>query len=202
MRERLLSRLSKRSDHMLYSLKKVSDRYLTRDTKIFIIEYLLNVIAECVRANFRTPFIEKKEELLIHLSELKLGRNIASKDRVSSQQQFEQMQNILQYMLREIRNMPESYGGSRVVIKHHLTLIRYAHALAQRDLLVKQARQDLEENKKARALERYRFALSIIEKNGSIVSSKREKARLQKMIQDVEMLLFDKNSDDIAIKRQ
>ena len=73
-------------------------------------------------------------------------------------------------------------------------MIRYAHALAYRDLLVRQARLDLDNDKKNRALEKYRIALSVMEKNSSVSSSKREMARLQSMIQEVEKVLFSKNS--------
>jgi hypothetical protein len=97
-------------------------------------------------------------------------------------------------LLQGIRNMPESYGAGRVIIRHHIVLIRYAHALAHRDLLVRQARQDLDNDKKNRALEKYRLALSVMEKNESVSSSKREVVRLQNMIQDVENVLFSKKS--------
>lgn len=194
LREKLLSRLSNRSDHLFYCLQIISDRYLARDTKAFIIEYLLSVISQLTRAHYQSEFVSKQGDLVRILTDLKLGQGVTVKDRVSSQEQLDQIQNALQFMLREMRNMSESYGASRVIIRHHIVLIRYAHALAYRDLLVRQARQDLDYDKKNRALEKYRLALSVIEKNSSVSSSKREMVRLQKMIQEVESVLFSKNS--------
>lgn len=194
LREKLLSRLSSRSDHLFHSLQIISDRYLARDTKIFIVEYLLSVITQLTRANCKSQFVSKQADLVKILTELRLGQQIKVKDRVSSQEQLDQIQNALKFMLREMRNMSENYGLSRVTIRHHILSIRYAHALAYRDLLVRQARQDLDCDKKNRALEKYRIALSVIEKNSSVSSSKREIVRLQKMIQEVESVLFSKNS--------
>lgn len=194
LREKLLSRLSNRSEHLFHSLQIISDRYLARDTKVFLVEYLLSVIAQLAKANYKSKFVSKQVDLVEMLTELKLGQGITVKNRVSSQEQLDQVQNALQFMLREMRNMRESYGASRVIIRHHIVLIRYAHALAYRDLLVRQARQDLDYDKKNRALEKYRLALSVVEKNSSVSSSKREIVRLQKMIQEVESVLFSKNS--------
>jgi hypothetical protein len=194
LKKKLLSRLSNRSDRLLYSLEMISDRYMARDTKIFLIEYLLSVITQLVTSNYKSEFVSKQADLLRLLTELKLGRQVTAKDRVVSQEQLDQIQNSLQFMLRELRSMGESYGASRVIIRHHIVLIRYAHALAYRDLLVRQARLDLDNDKKNRALEKYRIALSVMEKNASVSSSKREMARLQSMIQEVEKVLFSKNN--------
>ncbi|RBP83610.1 hypothetical protein EBI01_07705 [Marinomonas rhizomae] len=194
LREKLLSRLSNRSDSLFHSLQIISDRYLTRDSKIFILEYLLSVIAQLNRANYQSEFVSKQADLVKILAELKLGQQTTVKDRVSSQEQLDEIQNALQFMLREIRNMSEGYGVSRAIIRHHIVLVRYAHSLAYRDLLVRQARQDFDNDKKNRALEKYRMALSVIEKNGSVGGSKREVVRLQSMIQEVEKALFSKNN--------
>ncbi|SHG24391.1 hypothetical protein SAMN02745753_03551 [Marinomonas polaris DSM 16579] len=194
LKKKLLSRLSNRSDRLLYSLEMISDRYMARDTKIFLIEYLLSVITQLVTSNYKSEFVSKQADLLRLLTELKLGRQVTAKDRVVSQEQLDQIQNSLQFMLRELRSMGESYGASRVIIRHHIVLIRYAHALAYRDLLVRQARLDLDNDRKNRALEKYRIALSVMEKNASVSSSKREMARLQSMIQEVEKVLFSKNN--------
>lgn len=194
LKAKLLSRLSNRSERLLYSLEMISDRYLARDSKVFIIEYLISVIAQLVRANHQSNFVSKQADLVRMLTELKLGQQVAVKDRVATQEQLDQTHNALQYLLQGIRNMPESYGAGRVIIRHHIVLIRYAHALAHRDLLVRQARQDLDNDKKNRALEKYRLALSVMEKNESVSSSKREVVRLQNMIQDVENVLFSKKS--------
>jgi len=193
LREKRLSHLSHRSERLLYSLETVSDRYLAKETKVFVIEYLLSVVEQLVKANYQSNFVAKQVELTQLLSKVKLGQKASIiKDRVTSQEQLEQTHQALQFMLREMRNMTENYGVSRIITRHHIVLLRYAHALAHRDLLVRQARQDLDNDKKSRALEKYRLALSILEKNVSLSSSKKEIARLQNMIQDVEKVLFAK----------
>jgi hypothetical protein len=201
LKEKLLSRLSNRSERLFYSLEMISDRYLARDTKVFIIEYLLSAIAQLVRANHQSKFVSKQADLVRMLTELKLGQQVAVKDRVVTQEQLDQIQNALQFILRELRSIGESYGASRAILRHHIVLIRYAHALAYRDLLVRQARQDLDNDKKSRALEKYRIALSVMEKNASESNSKREIVRLQNMIQDVENVLFSKkNKAELKLK--
>ncbi|MDE8603643.1 hypothetical protein M3I01_012140 [Marinomonas sp. RSW2] len=192
LRERLLSRLSSRSERLLYSLEMISDRYLTKETNVFFLEYLLYVIGQLKNANYQSKFVSKQGFLVDCLTELKSGRQQVTRDRVGSQEQFDQVCDALQYILREMRNIPENRVVSRVIVKHHIVLVRYAHALAYRDLLVKQAGLDLENDKKGLALEKYRIALSSIEKNRSVSSSKREIVRLQNMIQDVEKVLFSK----------
>jgi hypothetical protein len=192
LRERLLSRLSSRSERLLYSLEMISDRYLTKETKVFFLEYLLYVIGQLKNANYQSRFVSKQAFLVQILTELKSGREKMAKERVGNQEQFDQVHGALQYMLREMRNIPENRVVSRVVVKHHIVLVRYAHAIAYRDLLVKQAGLDLENDKKGQALEKYRIALSLIEKNRSVSRSKREIVRLQGMIQDVEKVLFSK----------
>lgn len=194
LREKQLSSLSNRSDRLLYALETVSDRYLAKETKVFIIEYLLSAIEQLITANFQSSFVTKKTYLIRLLTEVKLGKNVMVKDRVASQQQLEQIQNALQVMLRELRHLTEHYGVSRTIIRHHIVLIRYAHALAHRDLLVRQARLDLDNDKKGRALEKYRVALSVIEKNAAVSGAQREAVRLRNMIQDVEKLLFAKRN--------
>ncbi len=201
LREKQLSSLSNRSDRLLYALETVSDRYLAKETKVFIIEYLLSAIDQLVKANYQSSFVTKKTYLVRLLTEVKLGKNVIIKDRVATQQQLEQIQNALQVVLRELRYLREHYGVSGTIIRHHIVLIRYAHALAHRDLLVRQARQDLDNDKKNRALEKYRIALSVIEKNDSVSGAKKEAIRLQNMIQDVEKVLFAKsNKAESAIK--
>jgi hypothetical protein len=201
LREKQLSSLSNRSDRLLYALETVSDRYLAKETKVFIIEYLLSAIDQLVKANYQSSFVTKKTYLVRLQTEVKLGKNVIIKDRVATQQQLEQIQNALQVMLRELRYLREHYGVSGTIIRHHIVLIRYAHALAHRDLLVRQARQDLDNDKKNRALEKYRIALSVIEKNDSVSGAKKEAIRLQNMIQDVEKVLFAKsNKAESAIK--
>ncbi|WP_421854798.1 hypothetical protein [Marinomonas sp.] len=199
LREKLFSRLSNRSDRLFYSLEMVSDRYLTRDTKIFVIEHLLSVIEQLVRANYRSEFVSKQTDLTRLLNELKSGQRVVSKDRVATQEHLDHTHNAILYILKEMKNMPERNGASRAIIRHHVLLIRYAHALAYRDLLVRQARDDLDNEKKNRALEKYRMALSVIEKNSSVSSSRREVLRLQNMIQDVENVLFGKK-DETGLK--
>lgn len=199
-KEKLFLRLSKRGDNLLNALEKVSDRYLTRDTKTFILEHLISVITELMKANYESSFVSRKEELVRTTTELSLGQQVTSKDMVSSQEQLDQTNEALEYLLKEVRMMPDSFGVSRSAVRHHLLLIRYAHALAFRDLLVRQARQDLDNDRKSQALEKYRDALALIEKNGSVASSKREKARLQKMIKDVEALLFKKDSAESSVE--
>lgn len=192
LREKLLSRLSSRSERLLYSLEMISDRYLTKETKVFFLEYLLYVIGQLKKANYQSKFVSKQAFLVHLLTELKSGRLQVARERVGSQEQFDQVCGALKYILREMRNIPENRVVSRVIVKHHIVLVRYAHALAYRDLLVKQAGLDLDNDKKGQALEKYRIALSLIENNRSVSSSKREVVRLQSMIQDVEKVLFSK----------
>ncbi|MCW4629547.1 hypothetical protein [Marinomonas rhodophyticola] len=194
LREKQLASLSNRSDRLLYALETLSDRYLAKETKVFILEYLLSAIEQLITANFQSSFVTKKTYLIRLLTEVKLGKSVMVKDRVASQQQLEQIQNALQVMLRELRHLTEQYGVSRTIIRHHIVLIRYAHALAHRDLLVRQARHDLDNDKKGRALEKYRAALSVIEKNATVSGAQREAVRLRNMIQDVEKVLFAKRN--------
>ncbi|MBR7888315.1 hypothetical protein J9B83_05100 [Marinomonas sp. A79] len=202
-REKLFSRLSKRGDNILNALDKVSDRYLTRDTKIFILDHLISVISvisELIKANYESSFVLRKEELVRMATELSLGQQVTSKDMVANQEQLDQTNEALEYLLKEVRIMPDNFGVSRSVVRHHLLLIRYANALVYRDLLVRQARQDLDNDRKSQALEKYRDALALIEKNGSVASSKREKVRLKKMIKDVETLLFKKEPSESRVE--
>lgn len=192
LKEKLLSRLSKRSERLLYSLEMVSDRYLTAETNVFFFEYLLDVVGQLTNANFQSSFVLKKAYLEHTLSDFKSKQHILSKDRVGNQEQLDQIHGALQCILREVRNIPENYGASRAIIRHHIALARYAHALAYHDLLVKQASMDMDNNKKGQALEKYRIALSIMEKNASVAQSKREMTRLKSKIQDVESVLFAK----------
>ena len=60
LREKQLSSLSNRSDRLLYALETVSDRYLAKETKVFIIEYLLSAIEQLITANFQSSFVTKK----------------------------------------------------------------------------------------------------------------------------------------------
>ncbi|MCB5160826.1 hypothetical protein [Marinomonas algarum] len=196
LKEKILARLSSRSEHLLYSIEMVSDRYLIKETKIFIFEHLVSVLSGLVRAGHQSEFVTKKEELVRMATELRLGQMPETKDRVSNQEQFDHMGKALSYLIKEIRVMPENFGTSRALVRHHLLLLRYANALAYRDLLVHQAKQDLDNDRKSQALEKLRDALAIIEKNGSVELSKKEKARLQMMIKDVESRLFTKDSSE------
>ncbi|NVK73568.1 MAG: hypothetical protein HWE24_08820 [Oceanospirillaceae bacterium] len=197
LRDKLFSRLSKRSNRLFSSLGIIPDRYLPRDTKVFLVEYLLSVIEQLMGANYQSDFVSNKDQLTRLLTDLKQGRVVTSKDRVTTQEQLEQTHDAILYLLKEMRNMLDRHGAGRSIIKHHIVLMRYSHALAYRDLLVRQARDDLDNDKKNRALEKYRAALSVIEKNSSVNSSKREVARLQNMIQDVENILFARKDKQV-----
>ncbi len=74
LREKLLSRLSSRSERLLYSLEMISDRYLTKETKVFFLEYLLYVIGQLKNANYQSRFVSKQAFLVQILTELKSGR--------------------------------------------------------------------------------------------------------------------------------
>jgi len=196
LRKRLLERLSSRGEKMLHAFSMLSDRYFLKETKLFLIEYLLSVIQQLKRAGINTEFTYEQYNLTKLYSEIASGKNVSEKRRVSSQVEFEQTQGALQFILKELRSLLDGNSMSRVMIRHHIGLVRFTYSLAYRDHLVSQAKQDLEHERRSRALEKYRLALTVMDKHSTLGLARKESSRLQNMILDVEEALLDKKEEN------
>ncbi|AEF54006.1 hypothetical protein Mar181_0957 [Marinomonas posidonica IVIA-Po-181] len=195
LRKRQLGRLSSRGEKMLRTFSMLSDRYFLKETKLFLIEYLLSVIQQLKQAGINTEFIHEQYNLTKLYTEITSGKNVSDKRRVNSQVEFEQTQSTLQFLIKELRSLLDGNSMSRVMIRHHIGLVRFSYSLAYRDHLVGQAKQDLEHEHKSRALEKYRLALAVMEKHSVVGLARKEASRLQNMILDVEDALLEKKEE-------
>lgn len=196
LKKQRLTYLSRRSEQVFHALDVISDRYLAKDIKVFMIEYLLFIIKQLEKANYTSDFLAKHADIMHWLTEINATeKNSAVKkhaagQRVTTPEQLNQTHNALKCLRQETRYMAKTYGVSQVIIGQHLVQIRYAYALAYRDLLVYQARLDLDNDKKAQALEKYRTALSVMEQNDSVSGAKKEIVQLRGRINKIEQILF------------
>lgn len=196
LKRRILERLSNRGEKLLHAFSMLTERYFLRETKLFLIEYLLSVIQRLKQAGMHTEFTYQQYNLTRLYAEISSSKYVAEKRRVSSQVEFDQTQGALQYILKELRNLLELNYTSRVMIRHHIGLMRFTHSLAYRDLLVFQAKQDLEHERRSRAIEKYRLALAVMDKHSTIDLARKESSRLQNMILDVEEELLVKTKSE------
>ncbi|RNF52918.1 hypothetical protein EBI00_02090 [Marinomonas hwangdonensis] len=200
LKKQRLTYLSRRSEQVFHALDVISDRYLAKDTKVFMIEYLLFIIKQLENANYTSDFLVKHADIMHWLTDINATKKnasvkkYASEQKVNTPEQLNQTHNALKCLLQETRYMAKTYGVSQVAIGQHLVNLRYAYALAYRDLLVYQARLDLDNDKKAQALEKYRTALSVMEQNDSVNGAKKEIMQLQSRIHKIEQILFPNKS--------
>lgn len=193
-----LEYLSRRAEQVFFTLDVISDRYLVKDTKLFMIEYLLFIIKQLEKANYTSEFLAKHADIMHWLTDIhsdnKSSSHVKAKintnAKVATQEQLNQTRKALQCLLKETRHMSKTYGVSQIIIGQHIVELRYAYALAYRDLLVHQARLDLDNDKKAQALEKYRTALSVMEQNDSVSGARKEIAQLRGRILKIEQILF------------
>ena len=203
LKRQRLTYLARRSEQVFQALDVISDRYLSKDTKVFMIEYLLFIIKQLENANYTSDFLAKHADIMHWLTDITdinatkkstTAKKYAADKKVNTPEQLNQTHNALKCLRQETRHMAKTYGVSQVAIGQHLVNIRYAYALAYRDLLVYQARLDLDSDKKAQALEKYRTALSVMEQNDSVSGAKKEIKQLQGRINKIEQLLFPNKS--------
>lgn len=184
--------LIKRCHRIERLLNVVPDRYLPLTTKLVLVEYLVTSIGLIQKHGEDRELVVHLPQYLQLLAELKLGQQATLKDRVHTANQLAQVHSALQSLPLLLRGLVGSKVLDRATAKEQTAQVRYGYFLAHHDLLVKEARLDLDIDKKARALEKLRLALAEMEKVSAYTASESVIKRLNHAIKQVEDELFGK----------
>lgn len=187
--------LSRRCYRVMSILGILTDRYLTVQTKLLLVEYVLSVIPEVTSITRDQELVVRQLELKELRDELQMGEQATINDKVTTDVQLARVQSALQALPSLIKGLAINKVVDKATAKHHVELVRYANSLAHYDLLVRQADFDLDADKKARALEKLRTALAEMERVASISDSRREMTRLKNQIKVVEKALFSSKEE-------
>ncbi|WP_377369047.1 hypothetical protein [Rhodanobacter aciditrophus] len=186
--------LVKRCHRIDRLLNIVPDRYLPLITKTVLMEYMVSSVSLIKKHREERELVGALPHYLQSLSELKAGQQATLKDRVQTSQQLELIQNALQSLPLLLRGLVGKSVLDKATAKEQAAQIRFGYFLAHHDLLVREARLDLDIDKKARALEKLRLALAEMEKVAAYTASEPVIKRLNKAIKQVESELFGKKA--------
>ncbi|MBJ7536689.1 hypothetical protein [Marinomonas transparens] len=189
-KQKMLATLLNRSNRLLDIFQTVSGRYLPGSVKKVLVEYAFSITTQLVKDHYDARAELNHAGLVEVFDNLKLGEKGEVKMRIASQEELTSTQNTLQYLSRMLKKLAENRVIDNGSAKYHMGLLRYTHSLAYCDVLVNQAAQDLDLDKKSRALEKYRTALVALERVSSGGYAQKEIAHLKVMIDDVEKKLF------------
>ena len=173
-------------------LNILSDRYLPLLTKTILMEYLIASINTIDRYNADKELPSYLPRYLEWLQELQQGQQVSIKDTVQTPSQLTHVQASLQTVPLLLKGLVNSKVIDSATAKEQVTTIRFAYYLAHHDLLLQDAEICLEDDKKARALEKMRLALCEMEKVTSSSHAEPVIAQLSRRIEQVEYELFGK----------
>lgn len=194
LKRKATEQLMNRCYRILSIFDVLTDRYLPHQTKLLLAEYLLAIIPKLASEKYGKELSDRLPELIEMHKELKSERPLADNSRVESKEQLSKVQNALQRLPVLLKGFALNGITDRQTAKQEVELIRYSCCLAHHDLLVHQADADLDMDKKARALEKYRIALAEMERVISVGSADSDIKRLTMTIESVEKSLFIQRS--------
>ncbi|TDO99471.1 hypothetical protein [Marinomonas balearica] len=188
---RLLKRCLKIDD----LLSVLADRYIPLSTKMMLVDYVIASMEKVKSLPNAFPLTEKHEEYVGLRSELMRAEQATKNEKVAVQAEFVRVQGALRVLLTLVKAFSANRMIDKASAKQQMSMIRYGYQLAHCDLLVKEAQEDLDLEKNARALEKYRTALSEMESVSFIPESNRVINTLKNRIQMVEGILFKKKQN-------
>ncbi|MBM6549546.1 hypothetical protein [Marinomonas ostreistagni] len=187
-----LQALTARCYKIIDLLNLLSDRYLSLMTKTVLIEYLIASIHTIERHGSDRELASYLPQYLQWLAELKDGTQASLNDKVQTHLQLTQVQAGLQVVPLLLRGLVTSKVIDQATAKEEVSNTRFAFCLAHHDLLLKEAEVSLDDDKKARALEKMRLALAEMEKVVNLSWSEPYIEALQIRIKSIEAELFGK----------
>lgn len=173
-------------------LNILPDRYLPLLTKTLLVEYLvasMNTIARFKADNELPSYLPRYLEWLQELQE---GQQVSSKDKVQTAAQLTQVQAALQAVPVLLKGLVHNKVMDSATAKEQVASIRYSYCLAHHDLLLQEAQLCLDDDKRARALEKMRLALTEMEKVASSPHAEPVITQLSSRIAQIEQELFGK----------
>lgn len=195
LKKKATEQLVNRSYRILSILDMVMDRYMPHQTKVLLVDYLLAIVPNLVSHNrYGQDLADKLPELFKIRDELKSSTKLADNGRVTHSDQLSKVQTSLSSLPALIKGFALNGIVDKQTARQQVELIRYGNSLAYHDLLVHQADNDVDMDKKARALEKYRTALVEMEKVAAIGEAQRDIDRLKRVIESVEQALFANRS--------
>ncbi|SBS27521.1 hypothetical protein MSP8887_00668 [Marinomonas spartinae] len=195
LKKKATDQLVNRCYRILSILDIVMDRYMPHQTKLLLVDYLLTIIPKLgSHQRYGQELADKLSELFKIRDQLKSSAKLADKGRVTQSDQLSKIQASLSSLPALIKGFALNGIVDKQTAKQQVELIRYGNSLAYHDLLVHQADSDVDMDKKARALEKYRTALVEMEKVAAIGEAQKDIDRLKRIIESVEQALFTNRS--------
>lgn len=191
LKKKAVELLVRRSYRILSILDVVSDRYLPIQIKLLLVDYLLDLIPSLISKSAEAEDLANKLSELTELRDkLNAGIQETRDEKVTSKVYLSKTQQALSALPQILREFSENQTIDKSTSRRFVSLVRFSINLARYDLLIRGAEMDLEADKKARALEKYRTALSELEKVSIIEEASSEIQWVKQQITDVESMLF------------
>lgn len=195
-RHALYEQLQRRCHRIGEVVKGIPDRYIPLESKTWLVQYLLDTVSTLPKAYLDAELEKDFVEYNQLLGELKQGQQATLKDRISNEEQLERVEQALKALPSLLKAMIAHGLADKASARYQTELIRFRFALAHHDLLLKRARDALDNDKRARALEYYREALIEVEKVSSHTESEPVIEGLKNTIKQLEDQLFKRNSSE------
>ncbi|WP_191600788.1 hypothetical protein [Marinomonas algicola] len=176
-------------DKLSNAVRILPDRYLPIELKSMLLTYIVNGYTKLANHPFTMEQLSYKKEMTLLFEEIYSDTYIASDEKVVTAGRLEQVQHALLKIPTFIKRQTELRQIDRASAKDYLEKIRYCHALAKIDILMKQGDDLLDMDKKASALEHYRTALTDAEKINLLVACDDLIKTITRSIQQVEKQL-------------
>lgn len=193
-RQQELELLANRCYRIVDLLHCLTDRYLPLTCKTVLVEYLISSIYLLERNKAARDLTDLLPIYVKLLAELKEGQQVSQNDKVQTHLQLTQVQAALQSIPLLLRGFVSNKVIDKATAKEQVEQVRFSYCLAHHDLLIREAEVSLEDDKKARALEKLRLALAEMEKVSSFTQSEPFIKRLDDNIKRVEHELFGKKA--------
>lgn len=178
-----------RCDKLVHVIKILPDRYCPLELKSMLLTYVVHGYAKVSAEKLRPEQVSYRKEMTLLFEETYEESYISSEEKVQTMGRLEQVQQALLKIPPFIKWQAEQKQIDRGSAKDYLEKIRYSHALSKIDLLVRQAEDLLELDKKAQSLEKYRAALAEAEQINLLVSCDELIERINNSIHKVERQL-------------
>lgn len=157
-------------DKLANVIRVLPDRYFPIELKSMLLTFVVNGYERLVNHQLTVEQLSYKKEMTLLFEEIYSDTYIASDEKITTAGRLEQVQHALLKIPAFIKRQTELRQIDRASAKDYLAKIRYCHALAKIDVLMKQGDDLLDIDKKASSLELYRTALADAEKINLLVA--------------------------------
>ena len=156
--------MRQRCERLVKLIQIIPERYLDHSIRLSVLDYSINGYSYLNGKYSHSEQTILLKEALRYREELADQEARASREKVVSEKQLLEIQNAQQALVAFLKWQLRHQVIDNATTKIYIDQIRYRYALANIDFLIYQANSLEEQEKRAKALEKYRTALAEVDK--------------------------------------